>query len=399
MKPLNLLKSFSSILLVTAILVVPFGYEPKEVEAAFPGDFTLYQEVTIDNTKVPGDLTDFPVYVDLSDLDVTGTDFWDTTSDCGDIRVTKSDGTTELAREVVSCNTGTKTGELHFKYTGTLSSTADTVVRIWYNGTDSDYATTATYGAENVWSDYELVSHSGGANDSTGNFSLSTIGSLTTNGEAGKIGFSTRYIASSNQGAYTTTNSSITGSTNRTLQAWADVTAVAARQNIMKLGQNTGNDDDFRLDIDETANWDVALFADDGSYRLWHTNNFTGGFKLVHAVLNGTDNSDTSLYVDGSVKTPYSTSNSTFNTTAYPIRLGYDYNNGTPRSYNNGNLDEVRIRASALTANWITTEYNNQNSPSTFYSVGTEQSSGGGGDTGEEVIIMFSLERRNQNLT
>jgi hypothetical protein len=41
--------------------------------------------------------------------------------------------------------------------------------------------------------------------------------------------------------------------------------------------------------------------------------------------------------------------------------------------YFNGIADEVRISNVSRSASWITTEYNNQGSPSTFYSVGTEE--------------------------
>src|SRR5207247_7727663 len=37
-----------------------------------------------------------------------------------------------------------------------------------------------------------------------------------------------------------------------------------------------------------------------------------------------------------------------------------------------GDIDEVRISATARSAAWITTEYNNQNSPGTFITMGSE---------------------------
>jgi hypothetical protein len=37
-----------------------------------------------------------------------------------------------------------------------------------------------------------------------------------------------------------------------------------------------------------------------------------------------------------------------------------------------GNIDELKLSASVRSPDWIATEYNNQNSPSTFYSVSTE---------------------------
>jgi hypothetical protein len=42
----------------------------------------------------------------------------------------------------------------------------------------------------------------------------------------------------------------------------------------------------------------------------------------------------------------------------------------------NGLLDEVRISSGARSPGWISTEYNNQNSPSTFYSVAAEERGG-----------------------
>ena len=44
-----------------------------------------------------------------------------------------------------------------------------------------------------------------------------------------------------------------------------------------------------------------------------------------------------------------------------------------PADYYIGLLDEVRLSNIARSSNWITTEYNNQYEPSTFYSVGNEE--------------------------
>jgi len=77
-------------------------------------------KVTILASKVDGDLTDYPVYVDLSKLPSDFHTYCNQT-DARDIRVTKQDGVTELPREVVFYDSATDTGELHFKYTGVLS--------------------------------------------------------------------------------------------------------------------------------------------------------------------------------------------------------------------------------------------------------------------------------------
>jgi hypothetical protein len=45
--------------------------------------------------------------------------------------------------------------------------------------------------------------------------------------------------------------------------------------------------------------------------------------------------------------------------------------------YYDGLLDEVRISTTVRSADWVATEYNNQSSPSTFYTVGAAVTGGG----------------------
>jgi hypothetical protein len=45
-------------------------------------------------------------------------------------------------------------------------------------------------------------------------------------------------------------------------------------------------------------------------------------------------------------------------------------------SYFPGSVDELRVRRSLVSADWILAEYNNQNSPGTFYTVGSEATAG-----------------------
>ncbi len=52
-----------------------------------------------------------------------------------------------------------------------------------------------------------------------------------------------------------------------------------------------------------------------------------------------------------------------------------------------GKLDEFEIANTIFTPSWVLTQYNNQNSPSTFYAVGSEQTAGGGG--GSTPLQMF----------
>ncbi|MBI2669681.1 MAG: DUF2341 domain-containing protein [Candidatus Yanofskybacteria bacterium] len=82
---------------------------------------------------------------------------------------------------------------------------------------------------------------------------------------------------------------------------------------------------------------------------------------------------DPIFYVDGAAKPLIINFNASgiasVNADAYVIGNRIPTNN---RSWH-GKFDEVRIVNSVLSADWVQTEYNNQSSPSTFYSVGIEQ--------------------------
>ncbi len=54
----------------------------------------------------------------------------------------------------------------------------------------------------------------------------------------------------------------------------------------------------------------------------------------------------------------------------------------------NGKIDEVRVSNIARSANWITTEYNNQNAPGTFETLGTEVATGAGASTSNMFLVM-----------
>ena len=46
----------------------------------------------------------------------------------------------------------------------------------------------------------------------------------------------------------------------------------------------------------------------------------------------------------------------------------------TPLSEMDGYLDEVRVSDKKRSEEWISTQYNNQNDPSSFFSIGPEES-------------------------
>jgi hypothetical protein len=108
----------------------------------------------------------------------------------------------------------------------------------------------------------------------------------------------------------------------------------------------------------------------------------TGAWKLTHLVFDGSltgDDNRYKMYVDGAAKTIswlVGGVGTTLDSNSDAITIS-NTNTGWPDWY----FDEVRFYAGALSADWILTEYRNQNAPTTFWPTGTEVAVGGGGRT------------------
>src|SRR5690606_23056284 len=94
--------------------------------------------------------------------------------------------------------------------------------------------------------------------------------------------------------------------------------------------------------------------------------NYAGGWR--HIVYTRTSGSQR-IYVDGALVG----SSSTFGSVTYTgmganTIIGRHGNGNTSMDFV-GRIDEVRVASVVRSAGWVLTEYNNQNSPSSFYSV------------------------------
>jgi hypothetical protein len=325
--------------------------------------------VTIDHTKVPADLTDYVAYINLADMP---TSFWSTVANGGgDIRCYKSDGTTELAREVVSCDTATQTGELHIKYSGTLSSSTDTVIKIYADGLSSDYPVTGTYGRNAVWSGaYNLVSHDGGVTNST-----STSYSITNNGASSVTGLVG--TASSFNG----TNDYVTVASNAALQLSTYTFSLLIKANVAG-----GGTDAIRQIINKStntfseANYSFASthtsldFTKSSIHRttteVWVPSKIASTmsadtFYYVSSTYNGTS---IKVFLNGSLENTVTAATPKTGTTG-ALFIGSGQSNGTAASFFGGLIDEVRIGSGAKSDDWLETESNNLMSASTFYTI------------------------------
>lgn len=318
-------------------------------------------DITIDHTKVAADLTDFPVLVVPADSPDWDALYAVATGSGGDIRAFKAGGTVELPREIVSFSIDLKTGEIHIKYTGTLSSTVDTVIELHADGVSADYAVGATYGRNAVWSGYAGVWHfEGNANDSTGNNNL-TETAITYNTSNGTIG----------QGA------SFNGSTSFMTATSPTNMDFGTNDFSLSFQQKSGSNSNFvGLILKATAvtNWvgfqtmikNNRIYVEYGSTTAEQYEGTTtisnNTWRHIALTRSGTTSRTYVAGAQDATKTASAIAQTV--TSTAPFLIGRERTNAL---YYNGLLDEVRLYSGLYSANWVTAEHNNQNSPSTFY--------------------------------
>jgi len=262
-------------------------------------DWTSYDTITIDHTKVDDDITDYPVYVDLADL---SSQFWSTTPSASttvgtDIRVTNSSNT-ELPRELVFASSTAQTGELHFK-ADSISSTTDTVFKIWYNGTTTgDYATTSTYGAQNVWTDYNVVWHMNAAAqvDSSGNIPTNQL--RGDYGDPSSFDSEGNIVMDANDEIKVTSGTEGSGASLGTYKSWTSIIAWKASSAYTGSYVQVSNGGYGQMNVDQVNESAGSARFGSGQKTITGSVKSTGVFQILAAVYD--DNAGTvSAYSNG----------------------------------------------------------------------------------------------------
>lgn len=360
--------------------LVTITYTPA---AALPS-FSYYRAITVDHTKVPNtDQSSFPVLI-------SGTyTYLKTVGNGGEVQ--NANGYDVGFYTGNDCQTGkmvwqvekyvASTGEVdYWVKVSTLSHTADTVFYMCYgsSGVSSDISNPASVWDSNFKAVYHLndnagntdIANSKGVNDLTNTANTS---SKTTSGQIdGALSFTTSDDA--------TISTSFGEPSSLTMSAWANFPSVPSgnRTDLMAIGFDQVA---ITLDCQSSGcgggNLGAAIITYKGGSQWQYTPNGTyyagTGWHLFTAVVDGSAHTQ-KLYVDGTLTA----------TTNYtePINWADDNSNftiGATGSFAQfgGTIDEARLSASARSADWITTEFNNQSSPSTFYTVGSENALGG----------------------
>ncbi len=314
------------------------------------------KKITIDQTKVDENLTDFPVLVKLTSSNF---DFSKARSDGHDIRFTASDGTTLLKYERERHDSVNQVAEYWVKIPS-VSSTANTDFYIYYGKSD------ATDGADptNVWnSNIKGVWHlkenpSGTApqmKDSTSNGNNGTSNGSMTSGDQveGKIDGSLDFDGTDDY-VGVSSSASLKPTEAITIEAWIRPNLQGTREFVATkwLG--------FTMELNTSNGATCGVYVD-GGQRMTPSTSALPNNTWTHLVFTY-DSGSKSLktYVNGGqeIKSFILSGLTTYSMTVGDSALGI----GKYSSYYwNGLIDEVRISNTARSAAWIKASYNSEN--------------------------------------
>ncbi len=346
----------------------------------------LYRkEISIDSSQVPSTQTNFPVLVSLTSDSNLSTS---SQADGDDILFTDGTGITKLSHEIESYSSGTLVAWVEVP---SVSSSSNTSIYMYYgNATVSSQQDVA-----NTWNNgsnqFRFVQHLNDGNvstvvDSTTNGNNGTkivSASQPSNYASGKIGAAMDFAGNS-AGA---TGITISGSpanildvtdSDYTFSGWFNPDTIPAATGLRDYAV-VGRRGNFS-GLSYAANPDFfATLRTTSAFNANTASNVyaTGSWHYVVQTVNNTSKV-LSIYVNGSLvdSTSYTGTLRNYSSTE-PYMIGRADPNGTCNTdyvwCADGKIDEARLSNVARSADWIATEYNNQNSPGTFYTVGSEE--------------------------
>jgi len=345
---------------------------------AYGFNYQYCKKITVDHTQVNSTLTNFPLLVNIA-----GDDDLKTVANGGRVEhnlgydiIFRSPTCGQLDHEIEKYD-GSAGTLIAWVRVPTLSAGTDTEVYMYYGDSgvicspenppgvwDSNYG--------GVWHLDETVDDeatTGTHYDSTAN---DNDGSQTNNDDTeGKIGTAQMFDGNSD---YIYTSNSFNNPQNFTVSAWFKTSTASGKRVVGFESDQSGT---------YSGSWDRHIYV--GTDGKVYFGAYSGSTDV--AVSTNTLNDDTwhyavgvrdngadyiRLYIDGSLN------NSTYNPNAENYsgwwRIGSYKSSGWTSGQDGffpGGIDEVRVSNTVRLADWIMTEYKNQNDPGNFYTIGS----------------------------
>lgn len=380
------------------MFVPPLFANPIENEIVDPLELPLYgfsgwnrkQPITIQASQVSGssDLVDFPMLITLDHLnsEIVDGGAYSALNGGGDIRFSSdAAGNNPLPIEVVefvtSATPANRKCQIWVKVPN-VSASSNTTIYIWYNKAgEVQPVANSTYGSQEVWSNYHFVSHDG-LYDSASNQYLTVNGSPTTGttpygGTSWKGNGTTDYNHMASSGLDISGNLSVSLWKKNTATTSNFGTALTARNGsgwflLRSYGSNAARTW-FSSEPPTETNGEGARAYPSGDAVGWHY------FSVSQTTVIG----ETELMrADGLATTQLPTTGYSWYRPSVSdyITVGNTSPNNSNELY--GELAELRISETVISADFSDTEYHNQNSPAAFAVPGNPESvSSSSGDT------------------
>jgi hypothetical protein len=331
------------------------------------------KSITIDGSKVTATLSSFPVLVSITDSALAAS----AQAGGADILFTASDGSTKLDHEIENFTpaTGSLTAWVRVP---TLASGTNTVIYMYYGN--------STVGSQQnptgVWNDgglnyfkgvWHLHNNTGvSVLDST---TYANTGTPRNNSvqTGGQIDGSLTFVSSSYQHVTVPADADLQMWDDMTISGWMKTGTTDAQSRLIAAKWKTGGSNRKNYWFGKLygfgTNHFLAFQINVNEYILGPWNLADNNWHYVAGVSNKS-NLKLYLYVDG-VQINNSAYSGGSTTGGEDLNIGKSPDDGFQLW--NGALDEIHLSRVSRSSAWIAAEYANQNSPSTFYSVGSEE--------------------------
>jgi len=329
--------------------------------------------IRINHTKVGGVLENFPVLINITDSNLAN----NAQQDGGDIVFVDTSTGVKLNHEIeyFDRNVGYLVAWVSIPL---LTNTADKELEMYYGNPN----TTNQQNPAAVWdSSHKMVLHLdeeiGVHHDSTTNGNNGTPYGGVAQGIAGKIDGADNFDGLKGYLEVPHSNSIAGFTTGFTASFWLKLNNTTEKQIILNKFNSKGNQRGWSIGFQNHTELGKVLrfsISQDGVNSNTYYASFTptaGEWYYITIVWKS--GNVPKFYVNGAQKPTIrkGTISSIYNNTGAPLYIGKG--RSSTNGYLDGTLDEIRISSIARSAAWILTSYNNQKDPSTFYTIGEEE--------------------------
>lgn len=331
---------------------------------AQPAGYDYYKQITIQASQVPSTQTSFPVLISITDPDLAAN--VQNANGYDIIFSSDANGNNILNHQIESYNAANGT-LVAWVGVPSLSGSSNTSIYMFYGNSSvsANPSTTATWSSE-----YTSVYHLNNFADAT-----ATGNNGTNNGSinaGGKIG-NARQFDGSNDYIQLNQNLAQVLAGNGTVSAWIRTSQTGSNTiweapGLTGIEESGGGNDIFYGFIDGSGRVGAAA----GNGTAAKSSNALNNNQWHHVVFTrNASNGQILTYVNGIIRG--NVTSETGNKTNAFNSIGRIEDTGGSPEYYQGVIDEFRVSNQIFSQNRIQTEYNNQNNPSSFYSVGNQQ--------------------------